>query len=67
LIFQQFIVSVGEIASEPAKLPHQGAIAGTFLHPQVLSASTGVATIPVVVSVSNQVFVLVPMPREFIE
>jgi hypothetical protein len=45
---------------KPAKLPNKGAIAGTFLGQQVLSASTGVATIPVVVNVGKQTFVPVP-------
>ncbi len=44
----------------PKDLPNKGAIAGTFLGQQVLSASTGVATIPVVVNVSDQAFVPVP-------
>jgi hypothetical protein len=45
---------------KPASLPNKGAIAGTFLGQQVLSASTGAATIPVVVNISNQTFVPVP-------
>jgi hypothetical protein len=44
----------------PKNLPNKGAIDGTFLGQQVLSAKTGVATIPVVVNVSNQAFVPVP-------
>ena len=45
---------------KPTSLPNKGAVAGTFLGQQVLSASTGVATIPVVVNVSGQAFVPVP-------
>jgi Viral BACON domain len=44
----------------PKNLPNKGAIAGTFLGHQVLSAKTGVATIPVIVNVSDQAFVPVP-------
>ncbi len=44
----------------PKDLPNKGAIAGTFLGQQVLSAKSGAATIPVVVNVSNQTFVPVP-------
>ncbi|HSZ64247.1 MAG TPA: hypothetical protein VK828_20790 [Terriglobales bacterium] len=44
----------------PTYLPNKGAIAGTFLGQQVLSATTGAATIPVVVNVSKQTFVPVP-------
>lgn len=41
-------------------LPGGGAIAGTFLGQEVLSAKTGNVTIPVVVTVGNPVFVQVP-------
>jgi hypothetical protein len=42
-------------------LPNEGKVAGTFLGQQVLKATTGDVTIPVVVTVGNPVFVQLPI------
>ena len=43
-----------------SKLPGKGLIAGTFIGQQVLKATTGNVTIPVVVTVGDPVFVQLP-------